>query len=194
MRVKGTIVEVVIEAQLELPLLLGLHKSNTVPDTSTHLTIQPNSYCHSTIDHKVFDELFIPRSIIGTEDIQDNDLFMLKIFLKFLSIKRSPDSFDREWHTKASLPTSNNNLQKIRPTDLEEFQSGVESTLSSRTTIATRNYLVIAPDVTQPGDLICMPSGCDAPVIHRQQLNGTYTFIGDAFTGSDQSSQDMMYE
>lgn len=75
----------------------------------------------------------------------------------------------------------------------QKVRKAIVSQLISKTVTATRNYLAIAPDVTQLGDLVCLCSGFDAPVILRLHPNSSYTLIGDAFIGSDQHGWDLMY-
>lgn len=195
LRVKGIVIDAVVETQLELQLLPGLHKSDVILDASGHLAIKPDSICYWTITPEILHELYIPAlSLWSAEDLRNDDIANLNIFLKLLSMKRSPAFFDQDWHRKTTLSPNSNSLQSLGMTDFQEFQSSLENRLVSRTVIATRNYLAIAPDITQLGDVICLLSGCDAPVILRPRTNGTFTFIGDAFIGSDQLGQDRMHE
>lgn len=192
---KGVVIATVVETQLEMQLLPGLHKSDTVLDPGGHLAIKPDSVCHWTIHPELFHELFIPAlSRWCIEDLTHHGSRIMNIFLKLLSMKRSLAFFDEEWHRKTALPPSGNSLQSLEMTDLHFYQEHLENLLVSRTIIATRNHLAIAPDITQPGDVICLLSGCDAPVILRPRTNGTYILIGDTFIESDQPGQDAMYE
>lgn len=188
-------IDTVVETQLELQLLPGLDKTDVALDASGHLVIKPDSTSWWNITPEILHELYIPAlSLWSAEDLRNCDRANLNIFLKLLSMKRSPTFFDQDWHRKTTLSPNSNSLQSLGMTDFQEFTSSLEDKLVSRTVIATRNYLTIAPDITQPGDVICLLSGCDAPVILRPRTTGTFTFIGDAFIGSDQSGQDQMFE
>ncbi|RDW74904.1 hypothetical protein BP6252_06046 [Coleophoma cylindrospora] len=195
LRVKGIVVDAVVETQLEQQLLPGLSKLNTTLDASENLAIKPDSVCHWILDPQILHQLFIPAlSRWCIDDMTGPNLSLLNVFVKLLSMKRSPNSFDPEWHSKTTLARSSNDRQLPGVTEFQKIQEVIEDLLISRTVIRTENYLAIAPDVTQPTDLVCLISGFYAPVVLRPQTDGTYIFIGDAFIGSDTPGQDSKYK
>jgi hypothetical protein len=187
LRVKGVVIDAVVKSQLELQILPGLHKTNINPDASGHLADQPDSIYQWFITPEGLDDLFIPAlSLWSDKDLITDNGALLNIFLKLLSIKQSPASFDPNWHRKTTLSPNSNSVQLPGMTDFQELQSRLEYLIISGTIIATRNGLAIVPDITQPGDVVCLLSGCDAPVILRRRTDGAFSFIGDAFIRSDQ--------
>jgi hypothetical protein len=191
--VAGMKVDVVRGTQLEGQLFPGLEKSYTKRDNSKKFQVMPNSICHWTMQKDQLQELFIPAiSRWSLKDIRlsNGGSTLLNLFLKMLSIKRNPDIFDSDWHNKTILPSSGGNLQHPEMIDFEDLQTYLEDLLVSRTVIQTDEFWGLAPDITEPGDFICLLSGCNAPVVLRPCGSGKFSFIGDAFLSSNKFGKD----
>ncbi|KAF4629225.1 hypothetical protein G7Y89_g8926 [Cudoniella acicularis] len=78
--------------------------------------------------------------------------------------------------------------------DFEPLYDFSEYLLTNRTVISTGKSLALAPDFTEPGDVIFQLLGCDSLVILRPRGNDKYTFIGSALIVSDSPGQDRAFQ
>lgn len=191
--------DVVARTQLEIELLPGLRKTGTQLAASDKL---PSiGRVEWWMDESNLEKLFIPAtSRWSLKDIRfsrHGRKTLLNVFLKMLSIRRHSESFGREsfdpeWYIKTSLSSNTGNIKQLETLDFADFQIELEGCLPSRTVIETEQFLGLAPDVTEPGDVICALPGCRPLVILRPHDSRSYTFIGDVFLSSDVPGKDFL--
>jgi hypothetical protein len=191
--VEGFVVGIVERTMLEFTCLRGLVKMRGVyPDKGGREISAENVDTHGTRVRRVvrpgrgepsdaavweFEEGFhqaIEPVLEGYDNIEmldKLDLFLDAVRRRYVASKsKSPE--------QESKPISEGQQAKFYNSDIYTVVRGL---LMSRTIFETKeSQLGIAPDFTESGDLLCLLKGCDAPMILREHMKGSYTFIGDS--------------
>ncbi|KAI1382911.1 HET-domain-containing protein [Hypoxylon trugodes] len=72
-------------------------------------------------------------------------------------------------------------IARITPKHREALNTAMRM-LAWRRLVTTRSgYMGLVPAATQPGDVVAVLVGCDAPLILRPELTGQYSVVGEAF-------------
>ena len=74
-------------------------------------------------------------------------------------------------------------VDEEREAEYQAFYTKVQGHMMSRTILLSNEHecVGIGPDFTEPGDLICILLGCDAPVLlWKKGEEGKYMFVGEA--------------
>ncbi|KAK3332728.1 heterokaryon incompatibility protein-domain-containing protein [Cercophora scortea] len=195
--VNGAELAHVLETQVECDLMPNLTKTNSFvgPRGKPFPNGDGKSWWVMELDE--LEDIFQP----AMEQWSAGEIFSvypfgsLNVFLKLLSRKQRPESFDPEWYLKTGYRLYDPNRRalwneshwKILVEELRQY-------LVSRTVVATTSFLAVAPDTAQEGDVIFWIQGCSALVLLRPTGDGTFTFIGDVFVGSERHGHDDFIE
>ncbi|KAK3682920.1 hypothetical protein B0T22DRAFT_472243 [Podospora appendiculata] len=167
--VKGAELATVSETQVECDLMPNLTKTNSSMSPSQKLV--PNGDDASWMDINLEDlkDIFSPATTRWSMVVLVRPWGpgLLNVFLKLLARKQKPESLDRKWHLKTRYPQRDLALKSWDESHWITLRSELRILLRSKTVVATANFLAVAPDTAQEGDVISWIQGCSALVLLR---------------------------
>jgi hypothetical protein len=194
--VKGTHVATVTDIDLETRLISKFDRSSNARfDKADKDQVYLSSSTFWEVEVDVLEELLAPATRRwALDDFHPTSLEGLNMLLKVLELKWKPERLDTAWYEKTSLPQDVLNHEKPNKSDLLDFNKEIQESVASRTIVATdKDFLGIAPDFTEYGDVIYVMSGCYTPVVLRPQGEGRFRFIGDIFLGTLKPGENEMF-